>query len=204
MKPTLLSIVIVMCVVCSVSAVYKYEFSGFVYDLEDKSQNTMDISCYQEFTGWFSFSPIDGQGNGNYSQLASIFVDFGNYQMANIYNNADISVQNNSPVDQFQFNTRGDQGLYFYHFFELTFTDQTGKAFDSLAMPETLNFLDFDFVELRLAGYNRYQYDFYDQDRFDIFGVITDLQKVNASIPTPEPATIALMGLGFMALRRKK
>lgn len=200
----LMSLAIVAFASLSASAVYKYEFQGFVYDLGNYEDHEIDISYYQSFTGWFSFS-IDHETK-DFNPYASIFVDFGNYQMASIYTDTYIDLYNSSHKDEFRLIPRNkEQGLYYFQDFSLNFEDLTGTAFDDRYLTKPLNFLDFDYIGLNLRGRQNIegvQYDYL--KRFKMTGVITDLVFVNELKNVPEPCTIAILGLGGLLLRRKK
>lgn len=179
---------------------YKYQFTGSVTTITANTAG-LAIEADQSFTGWFTFRDVPDQNTGSvdvayYNQNASISLTLPAISLSLIDKYAGISMVRDlydTRNDGFNFNiAAAGSGLQFTDF-RIVLVDQSNTAFLNTTLPANLDPAKFTTHELQLKG-----------------SLISDISKTfnitgNLSTVTlvPEPATLALLALGALALRRK-
>jgi len=178
----------------------EFEFEGYVDVLEE---NTDDGMFYmgQQFQGSFSYCLIPDLDlgavsySGAYHQNASLSVmlDTANINYSDSW--VFIRVYNGFPngEDSFSFGVDAQYEEYNFTKFGIELTDSTGAVFNSDALPTSLDLSAFDSVRFCFAGYKNGFSDWFHAE-----AQITKLTLI------PEPCSVVLLGLGSIALLRRR
>jgi len=184
----------------AVAELYTYRFTGTVTTVADNTAG-LSIDQGQTFTGFFSFNDVnDGNNNGDvaeYNQNASISLYLPNITLALSNQPTQIYMYNDTNglrADTFGFLAQGRQAGYQFSAFYVHLIDTTDRAFANTDLPPVLNVSGFTQHTLTLTGASA-------ADPALTFNIIGDLTEVTR---VPEPATLALLALGALALRRRR
>ena len=178
----------------------EFEFSGFIDIINSNENNALgNVYLNQPFDGWFTYSSVPDQSSdpvyGSYGQDASISVTLGTQIISYIDDYVIIVVSNNdyTGADSFLHVVDATQGDFSFTYYGVDLTDSTGMVFNNDDLPMSFDLAQFDSSMLVIAGYKLPNWDW-----FYVGGEITNMTLI------PEPATLLLLGLGGLALLRKR
>lgn len=181
--------------------VYTYRFTGSITAISDNTAG-LAVQTGQSFTGWFTFREVNDDNNNPdvayYNQEgASISLTLPSGGMSLTSKFAGISMVNgtltNGRSDNFDMNVVGSQDGLLFTSFRISLGAQNKDVFLATVLPPNLDPGRFSTHTILLQG------SLADNSAmtFDITGNLSSI------ILVPEPATMALLALGALALRRK-
>ena len=203
MRTMVLFFMVVFCATSAFSQLVTFEFSASVSSFSaDETGVVPDISVGESFTGWFSYdNSVDGvpyDTTTQYTQTSSSEISIGDILISHMNQSVEIGVTNdyyNSREDRVE-----DQLSYRFWtlvpelgqdeiFCSVSFFDYTALAFDSFELPTSLDMTEFDNATIFL---------YRSTPSFSIHGQIDSITLV------PEPATLAMLALGGLLIRRRR